>query len=338
MTTLSTEWSRAMGLDAPIVNAPMGGVAGGALAAAVSRAGALGMVGIGSAGCALLLDEQLGHLRELGRPFGIGLVEWVIEGEPQLLTAAIAAKPALLSVSFGEDFSWVRRAHDAGIAAATQVGDLRAAARAVEAGCDVVIARGAEAGGHGEPTVGTLPLLAAILDHLAVPVLAAGGVSSGRALAAVLAAGASGAWLGTAFCACTETLSSDKARRALLAAQDTDTVSTRVFDIAAALSMAGDDPRTGVAQQIHRPLARPRTGAVRRPPCSPGTGSGHRRRRSPPGTDQRRTGRRDAANRPSRSRGDRSTVRRRGPTARPPLYALALPPRADCLRPLPKPI
>ena len=232
MTTLSTDWSRAMGLAAPIVNAPMGGVAGGALAAAVSRAGGLGMVGIGSAGCALVLDEQLGHLRELDRPFGIGLVDWVIASEPQLFTAAIAANPALLSVSFGEDFSWVRRAHDAGIAAATQVGDLRAAARAVEAGCDVVIARGAEGGGHGEPTVGTLPLLAAILDHLSVPVLAAGGVSSGRALAAVLAAGACGAWLGTAFCACTETLLSDKARRALLAAQDTDTVSTRVFDIA----------------------------------------------------------------------------------------------------------
>ena len=118
MTTLSTEWSRAMGLAAPIVNAPMGGVAGGALAAAVSRAGGLGMVGIGSAGCALVLDEQLGHLRELDRPFGIGLVDWVIASEPQLFTAAIAANPALLSVSFGKDFSWVRRAHDAGIAAA----------------------------------------------------------------------------------------------------------------------------------------------------------------------------------------------------------------------------
>lgn len=232
MTMLSTDWSRAMGLGAPIVNAPMGGVAGGALAAAVSRAGGLGMVGIGSAGCGLVLDEQVGHLRGLGRPFGIGLVAWVLEGEPELLTAAIAAKPALLSVSFGEDFSWVQRAHDAGVTAAIQVGDLAAATRAVEAGCDVVIARGAEAGGHGEPTVGTLPLLAAILDHLPVPVLAAGGISCGRALAAVLAAGASGAWLGTAFCACTETLSSDEVHRALLAAQDTDTVATRVFDIA----------------------------------------------------------------------------------------------------------
>lgn len=221
-----------MGLEVPILNAPMGGVAGGALAAAVSCAGGLGMVGIGSAGSELQLDEQLGHLRGLGRPFGIGLVEWVVTREPRLLSAAINAQPALLSVSFGEDFSWVRRAHDAGIAAGAQAGNLRAAMRAVEAGCDVVIARGAEAGGHGEPSVGTLPLLAAILDHLSVPVLAAGGVSCGRALAAVLAAGASGAWLGTAFCACTETLSSDNARFALLAAQDTDTVTTRVFDIA----------------------------------------------------------------------------------------------------------
>lgn len=232
MTALSTEWSRAMGLDVPLANAPMGGVAGGALAAAVSRAGGLGMVGIGSAGSALQLDEQLSHLRELGRPFGVGLVAWVIASEPRLLTAAIAAKPALLSVSFGEDFSWVQRAHGAGIAATAQVGDLRGAERAVEAGVDVVIARGAEGGGHGEFSVGTLPLLAAVLDQISVPVLAAGGVSSGRALAAVLAAGASGAWLGTAFCACTETLLSDSARRALLAAGDTDTVSTRVFDIA----------------------------------------------------------------------------------------------------------
>jgi nitronate monooxygenase len=63
VTTLSTDWSRSMGLDVPIVNAPMGGVAGGAPASAVSRAGGLGMVGIGSAGCALQLDEQIGHLR-----------------------------------------------------------------------------------------------------------------------------------------------------------------------------------------------------------------------------------------------------------------------------------
>jgi nitronate monooxygenase len=190
------------------------------------------MIGIGSAGTPLDLERQLQHVSGLGRPFGIGLVAWVIANQPHLFTAAIAAKPALLCVSFGDDSSWVRRTQDAGIVAATQVGDLRAAERAVEAGVDVVIARGAEAGGHGEPRVGTLPLLAAILDRLPVPVLAAGGISSGRAVAAVLAAGACGAWLGTAFCACTEALSSDNARHELLAAEDTDTVTTGVFDTA----------------------------------------------------------------------------------------------------------
>ena len=184
--TLSTEWSRAMGLGAPIVNAPMGGVAGGGLAAAVSRAGGLGMVGIGSTGSVALLDKQLRNLSELGRPFGIGLVDWVVANEPQLLEAAIAAKPALLSVSFGDNWSWVQRAQGAGLVAATQVGDLHGAQCAAEAGVDVVIARGAEAGGHGEPSVGTLPLLAAVLDQISVPVLAAGGISSGRGLAAAV--------------------------------------------------------------------------------------------------------------------------------------------------------
>ena len=154
MVALSTEWSRALGLEAPIVNAPMGGVAGGALAAAVSRAGGLGMIGIGSTGSAALLDEELRNLSELGRPFGIGLVDWVIADEPALLEVAIAAKPALLSVSFGDNWSWVQRAHDAGLAAATQVGDLQGAKRAAEAGVDVVIARGAEGGGHGAPMLG----------------------------------------------------------------------------------------------------------------------------------------------------------------------------------------
>ena len=231
MTGLSTPWSRALGLSVPIVNAPMGGAAGAALAAAVSRAGGLGMVGMGSAGTVDLLDAQLRELDTSGRPFGIGLVHWVVADQPQLLATALAARPTLLSVSFGE-WSWIRRAHDVGVMAAAQVSDLRTARRAVEAGADVVIARGAEAGGHGTPAVGTLPLLAEILDDVSVPVLAAGGISSGRALAAVLAAGASGAWIGTALAACTESLTPEPARRVMLEAADTDTVLTRDHDIA----------------------------------------------------------------------------------------------------------
>ena len=229
---LSTDWSRSLGLDVPIVNAPMGGAAGGALAAAVSDAGGLGMIGMGSSATAEKLAAELPHVANLKRPFGIGLVDWVAAGQPDLLDTALAARPALLCVSFGDRWEWVSRAHQAGALAATQVPDLRTAQRAVDAGVDVVVARGNEGGGHGQPLIGTLPLLTELLDHLTVPVLAAGGISSGRGLAAVLAAGASAAWLGTAFTACPESLLSDATRNQLLAANGTDTVTTRVFDIA----------------------------------------------------------------------------------------------------------
>ncbi|WP_396906396.1 NAD(P)H-dependent flavin oxidoreductase [Mycolicibacterium phlei] len=221
-----------MGLTAPIVNAPMGGAAGGRLAAAVSAAGGLGMIGMGSSATAAALTAELPHVAGLDRPFGIGLVHWVTAAEPALLEAALAAGPALLAVSFGDDWAWVARAHDAGVPVAVQVADVTGARRAVDAGVDVVVARGAEGGGHGEPRMGTLPLLAEVLDAVDVPVLAAGGIGSARALAAVLAAGAAGAWLGTVFTTCTEALTPQAARAELLAASGEATVTTRVFDVA----------------------------------------------------------------------------------------------------------
>jgi nitronate monooxygenase len=137
----------------------------------------------------------------------------------------------LVSVSFGTDLSWVGRAHDAGIAAATQVYNSVEAQRAQDAGIDLLVARGSEGGGHGDATIGTLPLLDAVLDAVSVSVLAAGGIASARSLAAVLAAGASGAWLGTVLSASPEALTTDASRRALVAARETDTTSTRVYDI-----------------------------------------------------------------------------------------------------------
>ena len=225
---LSTSWSRRMGLRVPIVNAPMGGVAGGRLAAAVTAAGGLGMVGMGTAGSTSSLHAELTHVPGT---FGIGLVDWVIRKEPKLLDAALAARPVVVSVSFGTDLSWVRCAHEAGIAAATQVYNSGEAQRAQDAGIDLLVARGSEGGGHGDATIGTLPLLDAVLDVVSVPVLAAGGIASPRSLAAVLAAGASGAWLGTVLSASPQALTTDASRRALVAARETDTASTRVFDI-----------------------------------------------------------------------------------------------------------
>ncbi|MGA8128302.1 MAG: nitronate monooxygenase [Mycobacterium sp.] len=232
---LSTPWSRAMGLRVPVVNAPMGGVAGGRLAAAVTAAGGLGMVGMGTAGSTSSLLAELPHVT---RTFGIGLVDWVIRKEPGLFDAALAARPVLISVSFGTDLSWVGRVHDAGIASATQVYNSVEARRAQDAGVDLLVARGCEGGGHGEATIGTLPLLDAVLDVVSVPVLAAGGIASARSLAAVLAAGAAGAWLGTCLSVSVEALTTDAGRRALVAARETDTTSTRVFDIVRRLPWA----------------------------------------------------------------------------------------------------
>ncbi|MFV1355585.1 NAD(P)H-dependent flavin oxidoreductase [Mycolicibacterium fortuitum] len=229
--SLATTWSRSIGIEVPIVNAPMGGAAGGRLAAAVSAAGGLGMIGMGSSATADQLTAELAQLD--GRIFGIGLVHWVVQDRPDLFEVALAARPALLSVSFGEDWEWVRRAHEAGLTVTTQVATVDAARRAVDAGVDVVVARGAEGGGHGEPTIGTLPLLADVLDAIDVPVLAAGGVSSARAVAGVLAAGAGAAWVGTAFAACSEALTPSPARDALIAADGDATELTTEHDVAA---------------------------------------------------------------------------------------------------------
>jgi nitronate monooxygenase len=229
---LSTDWSRDFGLRVPIVNAPMGGVAGGRLAAAVSAAGGLGMVGMGSVATRELLQTQLQHVDGV---FGIGLVDWVMRNEAGLLDDALAAQPVLLSVSFGTDWSWIDKAHDAGIATVTQVYDALGASQAVDAGVDLLVARGSEGGGHGDTKLGTLPLLDTVLDAVSVPVLAGGGIASARSLAAVLAAGASGAWVGTRLAACPEALTGDASRQALIAARSTDTAVTRAFDVARGL-------------------------------------------------------------------------------------------------------
>src|ERR1700722_8916532 len=155
---LSTPWSRAMGLRVPIVTAPMGGVAGGRLAAGVSTAGGLGMVGMGTAGSTSSLHAELPYVTGT---FGIGLVDWVMRKEVGLFEAALAAHPVLISVSFGTDLSWVSRVHDAGILAATQVYNGAEAHRAEDAGIDLIVARGSEGGGHGGGTSRPAPLLRA---------------------------------------------------------------------------------------------------------------------------------------------------------------------------------
>ncbi len=124
------------------------------------------------------------------------------------------------------------------------------ARQAVDAGVDILVARGSEGGGHGEDKLGLLPLLDAVLDAVSVPVLAGGGVASARGLAAVLAAGASGAWVGTRLSACPEALTGDTGRRALVTASETDTAVTRVFDVAKGLPWPARFPSRVLANEF----------------------------------------------------------------------------------------
>jgi nitronate monooxygenase len=229
ITALTTRF----GVDVPVVQAPMAGAAGGRLAGAVSAAGALGMIGVGPSTTADWVREQVAVARSAAadRPFGVGVMAWVLDSRPDQLDALLDTRPAFASVSFGDVAPYVRPLQEAGITVMSQAGTLEEALEAQRAGVDFVVARGAEGGGHGRGEVATLPLLQQVLDHVRVPVLAAGGISGPRGVAAVLAAGACGAWVGTAFLASPESMTQDVGRERLLAADTTSTVYGRVFDI-----------------------------------------------------------------------------------------------------------
>ena len=173
---------------------------------------------------------------DAGVPFGVGFMAWALAVDSTAFDIALEARPALVSISFGEVEPWVTRAREVGAVVAVQAGTVAEAVAAERAGAGLVVARGGEAGGHGRNEVATLPLLQEVLDTVSVPVLAAGGISGPRGLAAVLAAGAAGAWVGTAFAGCTEATSSPAARRVMARAGATGTVYGRVFDIAQRLA------------------------------------------------------------------------------------------------------
>lgn len=218
------------GTSVPLVGAPMAGVSGGLLAEAVSAAGGLGCIGVGAATDVSWVTEQAGIARSGESPFGIGLMAWALADRPELLDVTIEQRPSLVSVSFGDYRGALDRLRENGIAATTQVGTLDEALAAERAGAEFIVVRGSEGGGHGRGEVATLPLLQEVLDRVSVPVVAAGGVGTGRGLAAVLAAGAAGAWVGTAFIACEEALTPPAAVDRVLAAGSTDTVYGTVFD------------------------------------------------------------------------------------------------------------
>ena len=233
---IDTWLTETFGLSVPVVGAPMAGPGEGPLAAAVSAAGGLGMVGVNASRSPGWVREQAAVAGTGGAPYGVGLMAWALERDDAQLEAVLEARPALVSVSFGRFEPYVDRLREAGLRVTVQAGNVEEALRAEAAGVDFVVARGAEAGGHGRNEVGTLPLLQAVLERVRVPVVAAGGIGTARGLAAVLAAGAAGAWVGTALLTTQEAGTSEGARRRLLAADDTSTAYGRVFDVALRLA------------------------------------------------------------------------------------------------------
>lgn len=235
---LRTRFTEMFGLDHPVMSAPMALHSGGKLAAAVSGAGGLGSFGgIHPAKGPEWIRDEIGKVRSAtDRPFGVGFITPFLPFAGPLFEATLRERVPVIALSFSDPRPWCAQAKATGARVICQVQTPADADLAVEAGADVLVAQGMEAGGH-TGTVGLLPLLASVVRrHPDVPVLGAGGIADGRTLAAALTAGADGAWLGTAFLATPEAVEVHDVHKELIVASDgADTVFTRVYDIASGL-------------------------------------------------------------------------------------------------------
>ena len=226
---IETELTRIFGIGVPVMLAPMAGVSGGALAAAVTAAGGLGLIG-GGYGDRAWLEREIAAAGDAR--IGIGFITWSLARKPELLDVALDRAPEAIFLSFGDLSAFAGRIARSSSRLVAQVQTLDQARRALDAGAAILVAQGTEAGGHGS-TRATLPFVPAVVDMAgSIPVVAAGGIADGRGLAAALMLGAAGALCGTAFFTCPEALSHANARRAALAGSGDDTVRSSVFDVA----------------------------------------------------------------------------------------------------------
>ena len=201
---MRTAFTEEYGLDIPVASAGMAFVARAELAAAVSAAGGIGVLG-GTAMPPALLEQEIAAVRAAtDRALGVNFIPRFCEAEHIDLCAGLRV-PVVSFFCDAPERAWVDELHAAGTRVWMQVGAVDEAARAVEMGADVVIVQGIEAGGHNRSTAGTFTLVPAVVDAIApVPVLAAGGVADGRGVVAAVALGAEGAWIGTRFLASAE--------------------------------------------------------------------------------------------------------------------------------------
>ncbi|MFN3938546.1 MAG: NAD(P)H-dependent flavin oxidoreductase [Gemmobacter sp.] len=228
---LETRFTRAFGLAHPVALAPMAFVSGGRLAAAVSDAGGLGLIGGG-------YGDGDWTAREWdaagGAEVGVGFITWRLT--PAVLEAALDRGPRAVMLSFGDPAPFLPAIRAARVPLILQVQDMETARAALDAGAAVVVAQGTEAGGHGGRR-GTLTLVPEVADLIALRapgtlLLAAGGIADGRGLAAALMLGADGVLVGTRFWAAAESPVPEGFHRAAVAADGDRTLRTRAVDAA----------------------------------------------------------------------------------------------------------
>jgi len=225
---IRTRLTQTLGIAHPVLLAPMDLVSGGRLAAAVSQAGGLGLLG-GGYGDGNWIHrewERAGNSR-----IGCGFITWSLAKHPAVLERALAHQPAAIMLSFGDPRPFAPAIRTAGARLICQVQTVAQAREAMEVDADVIVAQGTEAGGHGqsEPLFTLLPQ---IVDACpATPVVAAGGIADGRGLAAALMMGAQGVLMGTRFYASQESEGHPEAKRRIVAAEGGQTVRSIIFDL-----------------------------------------------------------------------------------------------------------
>jgi nitronate monooxygenase len=231
---LRTRFTDLTGCKVPIQQAAIGGLARPQLATAVADSGGLGMVYAGSFDPQQMSKVFEGMRQNTSGVFGANFLipEAFVTDLGEIREQVETASKLVKVVEFfyrQPDPSLVDLVHKGGALASWQVGSNEEAVAAAKAGCDMIVAQGIEAGGHIRGTIGLLTLLSQVLDSVKIPVIAAGGIGSGRALAAVLAAGASGARVGTRFIAAAEAGAHPEYVKALIAGEPEDTVVTEAF-------------------------------------------------------------------------------------------------------------
>jgi nitronate monooxygenase len=228
---ITTPLTSLLGITHPIFSAPMATIAGARLVAAVGGAGGFGILG-GGYGDKAWLAQETAKLAKSKAPFGIGFITWSMAKQPELLDMALKAKPRAIMLSFGDPKPHAPRIKAAGSLLICQVQNEDMAREALDAGADILIAQGSEAGGHGASRT-LIDIVPTVIDLAAgrVPVVAAGGLADGRGLAAMMMLGASGVMLGTRFYASIECDGADEAKKRICAADSGETVRSIIFDV-----------------------------------------------------------------------------------------------------------